>query len=186
MEVYDIAMRRVTLKINFINVVLFVFIILVLIKLFILFLMPDLKLNSPALKNGTVIPEMYTCKGINVNPPLVIADAPIDTKSFALIFEDPDAPFQTWDHWLLWNIDPKTIVIIENTTPPGATSGTTSFGNQKYEGPCPPEGSRHRYVFKLFALDTTLTLPPEARKSDLEEVIQGHILDQDEFSIYFP
>lgn len=154
-------------------------------KLSILFPIKNMKLISPAFTDGGVIPEKFTCKGENISPTLSISDVPSASQSLVLVLEDPDAPFQTWDHWLLWNISPKTIVIIENSLPEGAISGTTSFGDQKYGGPCPATGT-HRYVFRLYALDTTLTLPPEATKSDLEEVIKGHILEQAQFTGRFP
>lgn len=145
----------------------------------------NMKLTSPAYKEGEHIPPQFTCKGKNVSPSLLISDVPQGTQSLALILEDPDAPFTTYTHWLLWNISPTTSTITENSIPIGSITGTTSFGDQKYGGPCPPSGS-HRYVFKLFALDTTLTAPPEARSEDLEKIMQGHILGQTSLTGIFP
>lgn len=142
-------------------------------------------LTSPAFSDGQVIPEIYTCKGENINPPLVISDIPADAESLVLIFEDPDAPFQTFDHWLLWNISPQTIAIIEDAVPEETIQGTNSFGKASYGGPCPPTGS-HRYIFTLFALDTTITLPPEATKKELFSVMTGHILGQTQLTGVFP
>lgn len=142
-------------------------------------------LTSPAYPDGQVIPEIYTCKGKNVNPPLVISGIPPGTQSLALVFEDSDAPFQTWDHWLVWNISPQTIMLIEGDVPVGAVQGTNSFGNQNYGGPCPPT-SNHHYTFQLYALDTTFTLPPEAVKKDLEAVMVGHILGQTQLTGVYP
>lgn len=154
-------------------------------KLLTIFPVTNMKLISPAFTDGSVIPEKFTCKGANISPPLELSEAPAETKSLVLILEDPDAAFQTWDHWLLWNIAPGTLSIQENSTPAGAISGTTSFGTQKYGGPCPATGTHH-YIFKLTALDTTLTLPPEARRSDLEAVIKGHVLGQAQLTGIFP
>jgi len=154
-------------------------------KLLTIFSSTKMKLTSPALTEGGVIPEIYTCRGEDVSPPLVIVDPPANTQSFALILEDSDAPFQTWVHWVMWNISPETLVIIEDDIPLGATVGTTSANDQKYNGPCPPTGTHH-YAFKIVALDTTLTLPPEANKSDLETVIKGHVIGEAHLTGVFP
>ena len=85
----------------------------------------------------------------------------------------------TWVHWLLWNMDPKTREIAENSIPRGAVEGTTSFRKTGYGGPCPPSGT-HRYFFKLYALDTILDLPPSADKATLETAMEGHITGEAE------
>lgn len=145
----------------------------------------SMKLTSPVFQENGNIPVKYTCKGENINPALYISEVPTNTESLALVLEDPDAPAGTWYHWLLWNIPPSTTTISENSTPPQAVLGTTSFGNKKYGGPCPPVGS-HRYIFKLFALDTTLTLPSEATNMDLVQTMQGHIVGQTSLMGIFP
>ena len=178
-------MKKNTLVVFFILTVVLAFGLIRSGKLLTIFPVTNMKLISPAFAEGSVIPEKFTCKGENNSPPLEISEVPSGTKSFVLILEDPDAPFQTWDHWLLWNIAPGTLSIPENSTPASAISGTTSFGSQKYGGPCPPSGTHH-YIFKLIALDTTLTLPPEAHKADLEEVIKGHILGEARLTGTFP
>jgi len=137
-----------------------------------------MKLSSPAFTSE--IPAAYTCDGQNVNPPLTISEVPAETKSLALIMDDPDAPRGDWVHWLMWNIDPATTKISENSVPSSAIQGTTDFGTAAWGGPCPPSGT-HRYVFKLYALDTPLNLAPSAKKSDLEAAMQGHVLEQTEF-----
>jgi len=140
-----------------------------------------MKLISSAFKQGENIPSQYTCDGANVNPPLQISDLPANTQSLALIMDDPDAPIGTFIHWLVWNIDPQTTEIKENSVPSGATQGTTSFGHTGYGGPCPPSGSHH-YFFKLYALDTMLDLTPNAGKDNLEQAMQNHILGHTELS----
>ena len=93
--------------------------------------------------------------------------------------DDPDATRGgTWDHWLLWNINPDTREIEERTTPPGAVTGSNSWPKVAYGGPCPP--TEHRYFFKLYALDTVLNLPSGSVKSSLENVMKDHILAQAE------
>lgn len=144
-----------------------------------------MEISSPALTPEGKMPAVYTCKGKNVNPPLVFSKVPENTQSLALTLDDIDAPVGIFNHWLIWNIDPKTLVIIEDSTPSGARVGTNSFGSQNYGGPCPPAGV-HRYIFTLYALDTTLTIPSEARKSDFDDVVRGHILGQTSLRVTFP
>ena len=135
-----------------------------------------MQVSSPAFAYGGVIPAEYTCKGTNVNPQFNISNVPEGTKSLALIMDDPDAPAGTWDHWLLFNIDPKTTVISKNSVPTGAKHGYNSWGKESYGGPCPPSGT-HRYFVKVYALDTTLSFAT-ANGTDLAESMQGHILKQ--------
>lgn len=137
-------------------------------------------LKSSAFKEGETIPAKHTCDAENVNPLLEIKNVPEGIKSLALILDDPDATGGvTWDHWLLWNIDPRTQYISEDNIPAGAVQGINSFGKIKYGGPCPPKGaSAHRYMFKLFALDTTLSLTEGATKAELEGAIANHVLNE--------
>lgn len=139
----------------------------------------NMKLTSTAFADNQNIPAKYTCDGANVNPPLTISDVPENAKSLVLIVDDPDVPLGTWVHWVVWNIDPNTKVIEENSVPAGAIPGTTSFGKPGYGGPCPPSGIHH-YYFTLYALDTTLTLSSSTKKEDLEKIIEGHIIGQTE------
>jgi Raf kinase inhibitor-like YbhB/YbcL family protein len=136
-------------------------------------------ITSPVFSHMGMIPPKYTCNGENVNPPLIIENIPEGTKSLALIVDDPDAPVGIWVHWLLWNIRPDHDEIAENSVPRGALQGTNDFRKLSYGGPCPPSGT-HRYFFKLFALDTLLTLEPGARKDELEKAMSGHILEKAE------
>jgi Raf kinase inhibitor-like YbhB/YbcL family protein len=138
-----------------------------------------LKLSSPAFKHNDSIPSKYTCDGADVNPPLVIENAPLSAKSLVLIVDDPDAPAGNWVHWVMWNIDPTTNEIGENTAPSGAMQGINDFRKHGYGGPCPPSGT-HRYFFKLYALDMMLSLSPSARKAELERAMKGHIVSQGE------
>lgn len=136
-----------------------------------------MKLTSPAFANNGKIPSKYTCEGEDVNPPLVFSDVSEDTKSFVLIVEDPDAPAKTWVHWVVFNIPPSTREIDEDTIPDDALLGRTDFGNKSYGGPCPPSGT-HRYIFKLYALDTELDLEVGVTKREVEYAMQGRIIDE--------
>lgn len=137
----------------------------------------EMKLTSPAFENNQSIPSKYTCDGENVNSPLQITEVPEEAKSLALIVDDPDAPAGTWVHWVVWNIKPTTTVIEENSVPEDSVQGMNDFKKQTYGGPCPPSGT-HRYFFKLYALDTELSLPSSSTKADVESAMKGHILDQ--------
>lgn len=139
----------------------------------------NMEIISPVFLNNQNIPGKYTCDGDGVNPPLEFKDVSKEAMSLALIMDDPDAPAGTWVHWTLWNIDPSTTSIGENSVPPKAIAGQTSSGQNIYGGPCPPSGA-HRYFFKLYALDTKLSLSSFSLKEDLEKAMQGHVIRQAE------
>jgi len=132
----------------------------------------SIQVVSLAFSQGGHIPKKYTCEGENVNPPLEISNLPANTKTLAVIVEDPDAPNGVYDHWIVWNIPPNE-PIAENNVP--GINGTNSFGAEGYGGPCPPSGS-HRYFFKVYAIDSQLDLPPGSNKKALQQAMQGHVL----------
>jgi Raf kinase inhibitor-like YbhB/YbcL family protein len=136
-----------------------------------------LHIASPAFKDKGMIPRVYTCDGKDINPPIVISGVPQRTRSLALIVDDPDAPGGLWVHWVVWNIDPATTEIKENSIPKGASQGMNDFKKTSYGGPCPPSGT-HRYFFKLYALDTTLDLSASTTKTRIEEAMKDHVLAQ--------
>lgn len=138
-----------------------------------------LKVTSPAFAANGQIPKQYTCDGRDISPPLQIAAIPPGTRSLAIICDDPDAPAGTWVHWVVWNIDPSVREIKEGSLPKGAIEGINDFGRRAYGGPCPPSG-QHRYFFKVYALDTTLDIPLNSTKADLEKAMKEHILGQGE------
>lgn len=140
-------------------------------------------LSSPAFEQGKKIPSRYTCDGNNTNPELLISQIPPHAKSLVLIMDDPDVPpsvrkDQMWDHWVVFNIPPETSRIEEDSQPPGI-AGRNTEGGLEYQGPCPPD-RQHRYFFKLYALDTLLSLPEGATKKQLEAAMHNHILAQAE------
>lgn len=138
--------------------------------------MSELELTSSAFENEADIPDKYTCMGEDINPPLDIRGIPEGTRSLVLIIDDPDAPMGNWDHWIVFNIKPVS-KIEENSVPEGAVQGVNDFGRTDYGGPCPPSGT-HRYMFKLYALGTTLNLDSSAKKIDVETAMKGHIIAQ--------
>jgi hypothetical protein len=136
-----------------------------------------LKLSSPAFGNNGEIPQKYTCDGDDVNPPLQISGIPEGTQSLVLIVDDPDAPLKTWTHWVVYNIPPGTTSIPENSFPQNAKHGINTGGSTEYSGPCPPSGT-HRYIFKLYALNTIDTSEIRRDKASIENFMKNRIIDQ--------
>ncbi len=140
--------------------------------------MAELILKCSSFKEDGFIPERYTCDGENVNPFLEIRNVPKEAHSLALIMDDPDATNgKVWDHWVIWNIDPKTQYLSEDSLPSNTVQGINSWGSARYGGPCPPHGAEpHRYMFKLYALDMVLDLPFTTTRAELERVIEEHVI----------
>jgi Raf kinase inhibitor-like YbhB/YbcL family protein len=139
------------------------------------------RLTSPAFKQGEVIPRKHTGEGLDVSPPLKWLEPPDTTESFAVLVDDPDAPMGTWVHWILFNIPaikrelPEAVPALDEL-PDGSLHGLNDFKKIGYNGPMPPPGKPHRYVFTLYALDTMLELPAKATRKDLDRAMRGHIL----------
>jgi hypothetical protein len=139
-----------------------------------------MELKSISFNHNEDIPQKYTCDGENINPALLISKAPESAKSLVLIMDDPDATGGgIFDHWILWNIAPDTTEIKEASVPEGAVQGTNDFGRQEYGGPCPPQGNpKHRYMFKLYAIDSMLDIPAGSKKGIVEQAMDGYVLEQ--------
>lgn len=135
-------------------------------------------------KDGEMIPKKYTCDGKDISPEIKISDIDSEAESLAIIVDDPDAPGNTFDHWLIWNI-PTDLKKIPEEIPQqkaindlsNSRQGRNGFGGIGYRGPCPP-GETHEYKFKFYALETDLDLAPGAPKKDLVEDIQNYIIDK--------
>ncbi len=141
--------------------------------------MGSLNVISSAFGEGAMIPKKYTCDAQNVSPQIAWSGVPAGTKSIALICDDPDAPAGDWVHWVVYNMPASTMELPEGVQPlpAGSKRGTNDFRKSGYGGPCPPSGV-HRYYFKIFALDTALSLGEGATKAQLLEAMEGHILAQ--------
>jgi Raf kinase inhibitor-like YbhB/YbcL family protein len=146
-----------------------------------------LTLRSPVFAGGT-IPPKYTCDGDETSPPLEWSGVPDQTMSLALIVDDPDAPHpaaskRRFVHWVLYNMPPDLRGLPEGAgkgkLPPGSLEGPNDFNRSGYGAPCPPKG-RHRYVFTLYALDTSLADVDSPSRGDLESAMKGHIIEQAE------
>lgn len=145
-------------------------------------------ITSPSFTKGGEIPSKHTCEGPNISPALVWKDIPPGTKSLALIVDDPDAPDpeapkMTWVHWVLYNIPATAAGLAEKVAvkdlPAGTREGTSDYKRGAWGGPCPPIG-RHRYFFKLYALDTLLPDLGAPTKDALLKAMEGHVLAQTE------
>jgi Raf kinase inhibitor-like YbhB/YbcL family protein len=146
----------------------------------------SLELKSTDFSSGGTIPKQFTCDGADLSPALEWSAPPAGTQSFALIADDPDAPVGTWVHWVAFNL-PAGLRSLPQGVPKqeqladGALQGRNDFGRIGFGGPCPPPGKAHRYFFKLYALDTKLSLKSGATRKDVERAMQNHVLAQGEY-----
>jgi Raf kinase inhibitor-like YbhB/YbcL family protein len=137
--------------------------------------MSEFALESSAFENAQAIPSRHSCEGEDVSPPLRWSNVPEGARSLALVVDDPDAPGGVFTHWIAWGLDPTADGLGEGASAP--REGQNDFGTSGYRGPCPPPGhGRHRYVFRLYALDAELELGSGAAKAELEQAIAGHVL----------
>lgn len=142
--------------------------------------MGNLQLKSTSFSNGAEIPKKYGYKFDNINPHLSINGIPPETKSLVLIMDDPDAKAavgKLWVHWVIFNIEPNTKEIPESYSLLNSIDGKNDFGELGYGGPAPPD-KKHTYIFKLYALDTKLNLQKGSTKTEVENTMKGHILDE--------
>ena len=142
---------------------------------------PAFSLTSPSFREGETIPDKYTCRGADVNPPLVVSHIPKGTKAMALTVHDPDGLAGVWVHWVVFNIPPDLAEVKENGIP--GTQALNDFGNFYYGGPCPPDQRVHRYIFSLYALNAFQDSVNEgATKDTLEKDMAGKIIAKAELT----
>jgi Raf kinase inhibitor-like YbhB/YbcL family protein len=135
----------------------------------------EFAVHSADFEHGEPIPTRNSCEGQDLSPPLSWSGAPEGTRSLALVVDDPDAPAGTFTHWLGWGLDPGAQRLGEGEAAP--VEGRNDFGTTGYRGPCPPSGhGRHRYFFRLYAVDSGLDLGSGADKRELERALEGHTL----------
>ena len=138
-----------------------------------------MKITSSAFSDGDELPEKYTCDGEGVSPPIQWEGVPAGTKSFVIIYDDPDASSGIWDHWVLYNLPATASSLPENMheLPQGTQTGLNSWPDSGYGAPCPPSGEHH-YIFHLYALDTMLNLPDKATSKQVREAMKEYILEE--------
>ncbi len=142
----------------------------------------EIKLTSAAFKEGEAIPRAYTCDGVNISPPLEWSGVPKTARTIAIVADDTDAPGGTWVHWALYNLPAENIGLVENlplteNLKAGGFQGTNDFQKIGYRGPCPPSGTHH-YYFRIYALDSELTLKAGATKAELLKAMDDHVVLQ--------
>jgi Raf kinase inhibitor-like YbhB/YbcL family protein len=142
------------------------------------------KLIVSAFADGAPIPKLHTCEGADLSPALEWSGEPPETRSFAVIVDDPDAPAGVWNHWLLYDL-PAAVRSLAQGYESGkqGMSGTNDFGRSGYRGPCPPRGhGQHRYFFRVYALNVpSLGLREGAKRPELERALHGHVLARAEY-----
>lgn len=149
-----------------------------------------LDIESSVIKHKGYIPDRYTCEAQNFSPSLSWSNVPSNTKTFVLICDDSDAVFKSWVHWVIFNI-PKDVrgikenISAEDLALEGIIQGKNDFGKLGYGGPCPPKGKPHKYFFKLYALDESLSLEEGVTKKDILEAIEGHILAETKLMAFY-
>jgi hypothetical protein len=138
-----------------------------------------MKIESTAFKEGATIPSRHAKQGENKSPALTFTDVPEKARSLVLIMDDPDAPRGLFTHWVVFNIGPAVKQLPEDTVPDGARQGKNSWGEPRYGGPQPPD-REHRYFFRLYALDLSLSAANGASRDEIERAMKGHIIAQAE------
>jgi Raf kinase inhibitor-like YbhB/YbcL family protein len=143
-----------------------------------------LHVSSASFSDGQAIPQKLTCDGADLSPGLQWQPPPANTKSYAIVMIDPDAPVE-FTHWLAYDIPADTHALPEGASTPSerlghGTEGINGFGKIGYGGPCPPAGKPHHYVFRVYALDTKLDLPDGQGKDQVLAAIKGHVLAEGE------
>lgn len=149
----------------------------------------SINITSPVFNEGERIPIRYSCNDVNVSPPLDLDEVPEDAESLSIILEDIDAAGGIFTHWIIFNLPGLTRSLPEHIMPrelmdDGSKHGMNSFGLVGYSGPCPPKGT-HRYIFKVYALDVKLDLPPLVEREELLQAIKGHIMGEGELKGIF-
>ena len=137
--------------------------------------------TTTAFQPGQPVPRVCTCDGEDRSPDLEWSEVPVQSRSFALVCDDPDAPRGTWVHWVLFNLPADAVQLAAGVPgkpelPSGARQGVNSSGKIGYSGPCPPPGRPHRYYFRLYALDTVLNVAAGASRADLDQAMATHVL----------
>lgn len=136
----------------------------------------EMIITSPVFRYNEKVSSRYTCEGENISPPLSFREVPQNSKSLLLMLEDPSAEAKPWIHWCVFNIPPYIRDFSEGEIPEGAVEGITCTNKYGYDAPCPGNGKD--FVFKLYALDTELSLPGDSDRKVILKAIMGHVLSE--------
>jgi Raf kinase inhibitor-like YbhB/YbcL family protein len=139
-----------------------------------------LTVTSPVFVEGQAMPVDFTCDGADHAPPLTLSAPPPDTRSLAIVMDDPDAPGGTFTHWIAYNLRPDTSTLAEGAdlAALGGLSGTNDFKRLGYGGPCPPRFEEHHYRFRVLALDTLIHPEPPATRDAIDAAVKGHLVGE--------
>lgn len=164
--------------------------IIVLLSIFfseIIFAQGNFSIQSNSFNNGKKIPNQYTCLGADISPPISWSNIPAKTQSLVLIVSDPDAPLGTWYHWVVFNIPPTATGFKENIQdyPANTIVGNSSYNKNRYNGPCPPPGKLHHYLFTLYALNTKMPFPAGTDAKVLQDAMKKNIIGTTELTGLF-
>jgi Raf kinase inhibitor-like YbhB/YbcL family protein len=141
-----------------------------------------INLTTQDIVNGGKIPADFTCDGRNISPTFLLDHIPSDAKSLVIVLDDADSTPKYFTHWLAFNIGPWTTSVESSKVLGNAIVGVNDFGNNEYDGPCPPAGETHKYYFRIYALDTMLNLNQEAQRKGLDSAMNGHIIGKGELT----
>jgi Raf kinase inhibitor-like YbhB/YbcL family protein len=138
----------------------------------------SLAVTSRSFPSSRTIPVDSTCDGADKSPGLTWSAPPPNTKTFAILAEDPDAPGGTFTHWIAYNIPADMRELPEAADPValGGAVGNNDFNRPGYSGPCPPKGELHRYYFRVFALNAAVDVKPGSTRADVDAALSGHVL----------
>jgi Raf kinase inhibitor-like YbhB/YbcL family protein len=142
-------------------------------------------MRSPDFVYGGMIPEKFSCIGDNMNPTLYIENVPSETKSLALVVYDASTPGKKFLHWMLLNVPPNVKEIPENSVPRGSVIGLNDYGKSQYDGPCPPAGNNHKYIFRIYALDMDLGIRNSLNLEAMEKNVRKSQIDYADYEGYF-
>lgn len=141
--------------------------------------------SSPAFNEGGEIPRDFTCDGENISPPMRWSGVPAGAVELALAVDDPDAPAGIFNHWSVWGIAPDISELRAGERPQGTRQGLNGFGRQNYSGPCPPKGTRHRYVFTVWGLSRRLDLTSGATIESFRQAVREAAVAQGELTALY-
>ena len=141
-------------------------------------IIPLLTVDLPGLIAGAEIPAEHSCRGQDTSPAVVWSEPPVGTAAFAVVVDDPDAPGGTFVHWVAYNLPASARGLPKDVAPrdPAVPQGTNSFRRRGWSGPCPPQGSTHRYFVRVYALDAALSVPAAPTRAALDAGMLGHVL----------
>lgn len=146
--------------------------------------MAEFRLTSSAFEHDEDLPVAFTAEGDDLSPPLSWEGVPDGARELVLVCEDPDADVGVFTHWIAYGIGPTVNALPQGLSrdavidePVELVQGLNEFDEVGYSGPTNPgDRDRHRYFFRLFALDVVLDVPVGITRAELRAAAKGHVL----------